>query len=244
MSRSLGLVLLIASLLISGSANAQTVDDFRVWGNVTAVTQLDALHPRLQRFYGWFEGQGRFRDGLDALDQGMARTGLGYELTDHTSLWLGYAYIPTRPRGQETLDEHRLWQQLLWTDQAGPVTVTSRTRLEQRFIETEPATGWRFREFIRFAWPPLLAYGIAKEHPEYPEALRTLSLVGWNEIFLRLNSTRHYASGLDQNRAFLGIGSKLNQYTRVEIGYLNQFIDSSPNNQMNHILSLNLFLNF
>jgi hypothetical protein len=237
-------LLLAGCLLISGLGHAQTVEDFRVWGNVTTITDLSAISPRLERFYSWLEGQGRFRDGVDALDQGLLRGGFGYGLTESTTLWVGYAYIPTHPQGKDAFEEHRIWQQLLWTEQAGPVTVTSRTRLEQRFVESSDTTGWRVREFIRLAFPPLLPYGIRKEHPEYPEALRSISLVGWNEVFVQLNDSGRTASGFEQNRAFIGLGSKLNEHTRVEVGYLNQLIKATPENKMNHILSVNLSLKF
>jgi hypothetical protein len=103
----IGNLLLALCLLISGLGHAQTVEDFRVWGNVTTITDLSAISPRLERFYTWLEGQGRFRDGLDALDQGLLRSGLGYELTPSTTLWLGYAYIPSRPPGKAGFEEQK-----------------------------------------------------------------------------------------------------------------------------------------
>ena len=53
-------------------------------------------------------------------------------------------------------------------------------------------------------------------------------------------------SGFDRNRLFPGVGWRLGQSgNSLEIGYLNQYIDSTTeNNLMQHILSLNFFLNY
>jgi hypothetical protein len=87
-------------LLAANPAAAGTVEDFRIWGNVTAIAKLGSLDPRLDKWRWWMEGQGRFRDAGDALDQGLVRTGLGYALTDRASVWLGYAHIATFPEAR------------------------------------------------------------------------------------------------------------------------------------------------
>jgi hypothetical protein len=44
-------------------------------------------------------------------------------------------------------------------------------------------------------------------------------------------------SGLDQNRAFGGVGIRVSSKARVEIGYMNQFLHGPLQNRMNHVLS-------
>ena len=69
----------------------------------------------------------------------------------------------------------------------------------------------------------------------------------FDEVFLNLNDTDWGAeSGLDRNRIFAGIGWKPKSmpYLKGEVGYLNQLIDRpSGIHRMDHLLSLNLFLN-
>ncbi len=50
-------------------------------------------------------------------------------------------------------------------------------------------------------------------------------------------------TGFAQNRLFAGLAVKLGE-AKAEVGYLNQFLDGSGTDKMNHILSINLFLNF
>ncbi len=50
--------------------------------------------------------------------------------------------------------------------------------------------------------------------------------------------------GLTKNRGFAEIGYRWQPHILTEIGYLNQFVNTANINRVNHILSLNLFLEF
>jgi hypothetical protein len=72
--------------------------------------------------------------------------------------------------------------------------------------------------------------------------------VGSDEVLLNLNDTDWGAdSGFSQNRAFAGFGWSFDPGRRIRtaIGYLNQFIHRrSADDAMNHILSINISMNF
>lgn len=209
---------------------ADTVEDFRIWGNVTAITNLGLLDPSLGRYRWWMEGQGRFREAAGEADQALVRTGMGYAVMGQATVWLGYAYVAWYRAAGGVLDEHRPWQQFLWSESMPWGDLTSRSRLEQRFIEGLGNVSWRIREFVRFSRP--IAQGSA------------LGFVVWDEVFVHLNSVSPaLQSGFDQNRAFAGLSYQLNKQVRAEIGYMNQFIRTEPENRVNHVLSLNFFLN-
>ena len=71
-----------------------------------------------------------------------------------------------------------------------------------------------------------------------PLPVERMSAIIWDEIFVHLNSTRRTATGFDQNRIFGGIGVTVNPSTRLELGYMNQYINTfSPPNRSHHILS-------
>ena len=231
--------LLAACLLPAATVSpAHAQEDFRIWENITGIVNLGSVDKRLDKWRWWVEGQGRFRDSGRAADQGLARTGLGYQLTEKASIWLGFAYVGTYPQGRKNFDEYRIWQQLLLTDKTSFGDLTSRTRLEQRFIEDINPVEWRFREFVRFSSP------IYEGSP--------ISLVLWDEVFVRLNSTNaQNRFGFDQNRGFAGLGYTFSKQVRVEVGYMNQFIltrtvsrrEQRFDQRMNHILSISMFLN-
>jgi hypothetical protein len=230
--------LFLATLLFFSGAAHAAEEDFRIWENVTAIVKLGSINPGLDKWRLWIEGQGRFRDNAGVADQGLARSGVGYALGDKASVWLGYAHVWTFPQGRPANREDRIWQQAILTDKAPFGDWTSRTRLEQRFIEGINPVEWRLRQFVRFSAP------LGDGSP--------FSLVVWDEAFFRLNSTTPSARfGFDQNRAFAGLGYTFSENARVEAGYMNQLIQSrnvtrrSQNfsERMNHILSVTMFLN-
>ena len=223
----------VLALSLMGTAQAETLEDFQTWGNITATGSLEIIDPRLKNFKYWLEGQGRF--GLDTSDfsQGMLRTGLGYQLNKQSSIWLGYAWIATdEPFTSAAFDEHRIWQQYLWSDTFSFGTLTSRSRLEQRFLPTGSQVGWRFRQLLKLSVPLPFA-------PDF-------SIVASDEYFANINKTNYGADdGFDQNRVFAGLGYNLNKNIKTELGYMNQYIRRANRaDLMEHILSVNLYLNY
>lgn len=117
--------LLLSGLILSGpvAAAGQFADDvvdFGTWGAITATGNFGFVNPNnptLAKVKWWAEGQGRFADDSSKFSQAIVRPGIGYQLTDTISIWAGYAWTPTSsPYVRNTFDEHRAWQQVLWSD--------------------------------------------------------------------------------------------------------------------------------
>jgi hypothetical protein len=229
---TLALGLLVA---LAGSSSAQsngTEDDAGAWFMLMADGRFERPPGEPAPWRWWFDAQGRFLDDSNGYDQGLLRPALGYDLSERSSLWLGYAFVHSDPVGRASSEEHRIFEQFLWARHFDTVGFQSRTRLEQRFDERGSETGWRFREFVKAT---------------YPFASRpNLGLAGYEEVFFDLNSTDWgQDSGFSQNRLFAGLFWKSGPTITFELGYLNQLIDNDDSaDRMNHILSLNLFLKF
>lgn len=227
----LGAVLMIqASPLASGIGHAQVVDDAGVWYALFADGDVCDT-PGPDNFKWWFDGHARFFDDAGGFGQSIVRPGIGYALSDHCTAWAGYGWIRTSPASRPDFDEHRIWQQLTGSTPLGPGTLGVRSRLEQRFLETGSDTGWRFRQLVSYRQP--LAHS------------ERYSLVAWDECFIHLCDTDWGANaGFDQNRLFLGIGRTCDAAgrTRIEIGYLNQFVHLPGRDDLsNHLLSINYY---
>jgi hypothetical protein len=211
---------LVAVVLGGASPSfAQLVTDERLWVNLTFQERAGTESP--WRWY--FEFQGRTRDGLDAVDQALVRPAIAYDLTPRSSVWFGYGYTPSYPPlGGETT-EHRIWQQYFWSGPALGGAFQFRTRFEQRWIEDADGVAWRFRQFVRLQKQVSRRGGLA--------------VIGWDEVFVHMNSTGRTVQGSDQNRVFGGIGFSAGPHARIEIGYVNQAmrVEGLPN-RMNHIL--------
>lgn len=226
----------VMGLMLSGLVAAEKVaEDFQTWGMITATGKFSPT----SRVKWWLEGQGRFGKDSSRFSQGIIRPGVGYAVNEKTSVWLGYAWIPTSfPfAGQSPFNEHRIWQQLLWSNPYSFGTITSRSRMEQRFFDIQGSTdvAHRFRQFFKWSIPMTFV------SPK-------VSFILQDEIFVNLNDIDTGArSGFNQNRFFTGIAYKFSQIATGEIGYLNQYFNRPANprpDQMQHILAVNLFLNF
>lgn len=226
----------VAWIVLMHCANlqAQTIEDEGWWGAVFSQGDLGGQNATPSRWRWWFDGHARFQDDADGFNVSIVRPGIGYKLTDTATFWAGYGWIRNSPTsGADDFDENRIWQQITWSRSLHPTKLGFRSRLEQRFLETGDDTGWRFRQLLAARTPLAGSNG-------------QLTFVVWDEVFVHLNDTDFGAeTGFNQNRLFVGFGINANPATksRVEIGYLNQFIDSSSgDDRMNHLLSVNLFL--
>jgi Protein of unknown function (DUF2490) len=218
------------------TAQAELNDDFRIWENVTIRGNFGFINPDnpdLKRWRWWAEGQMRYRESGKELDQSLFRPGIGYALTDHSTVFVGYAHISNERTDRTGYNqENRIWQQYQWS---GPTTLgafTTRSRLEERWQENGSGTGLRFRELLKFSWPL----------PFHPAA----SFVAWDEMFVNLVSTDWGVPtskrGFDQNRGFAGIGYRWHPNVLTEFGYMNQYINTPTQDRMNHTLSLSVFI--
>lgn len=230
---SLTLLVWVARPGVAQSGSQGLEHDFGVWLTALSQGSLAPLSPGLRNLRWWFDVQARLLEDSDGYDQGLLRPAIGYAFTDEISVWLGYAFVHTDAGGRAQFDEHRFWQQLLWSTKFEPVGFQSRTRLVQRFLETGSDTGWWLRQLFKITYP--FTFG-----PRF-------GLTGFNELFFNFNDTDWGANaGFAQNRFFAGLFGRLDDRGRatLEIGYLNQFLANDPlSDRMHHIVMVNLLLN-
>lgn len=161
------------------------------------------------------EVQYRNYDAIGDLEQLLLRTGLGYSFSG-SNIMLGYGYIwaenYNENKVKSTVIEHRIFQQFSTGQEIGSVKLTHRYRFEQRFVEAD--FNLRLRYFLSVNIP------IKTDGPWYFSA--------YNEIFL--NTTPEV---FDRNRLYSGLGYKFNEALRLEIGYMNQFLENGNRDQIN-----------
>lgn len=223
---------------MSGAAPAAGAadEDFGAWFAVFATGKLpEPLNDARGSWRLSLDGALRFADDASRLSQAVMRAGVGYPLSSVWTVWAGYAYIRTEPPyAATTTNEQRIWEQAIWNGAIGPLKLSSRTRLEQRFFSGGNETGWRLRESIKLTHPLSDVW----------------SLVLSDEIFVNLidaslTPSLTATAGLDRNRFFVGPGVNLGSTYRVEFGYLNQytFRNNGPDKN-DQIVAVNLFVNF
>lgn len=175
------------------------------------------------------EVQYRNYNAVGDLEQLLLRTGLGYNLSENNNnLLLGYGYILSEnyigdSDQKKSVNEHRIFQQFSTKQNIGKLKLSHRYRFEQRFVESD--FKMRFRYFLSLNYPLI----------SFKNESSMLYASAYNEIFLNTKS-----SVFDRNRLYGGFGFKLNENVKFEVGYMNQFFESSGRDQINVITFINI----
>lgn len=184
----------------------------------------------------------RTADNWDGVRNFLFRPGATYYINKNSNATLGYlltnTFLKQDGAQDNTLTEHRIWEQYILTHRIKPVYAQHRFRLEQRFMETAGGDVFsqRFRYFFRAIVPVLVATEQFVEGPFV--ALQ-------NELFFNIQNKEQLNGKLfDQNRAYLAAGYRFSKSFDVEIGYLNQFIDGRSVNTTNNAIQLALYTRF
>ena len=147
------------------------------------------------------------------VEQLLLRTGLNYHITSNAMITAGYGYITSYDfDGDYSMadkKEHRIWQQLIMTNQLGKIKFEHRYRLEQRWVDQIYSNRLRYRvmAFIPLN-RPLIEPG-------------TWFLGIYDEIFLNTEGVF-----FDRNRLFAGVGYQHSKASSFQLGILNQRITS------------------
>ncbi len=182
--------------------------------------------------YGLFlyniEPQLRLIDASRPLNQFLANSGGGFQITPAWQFWLGQT-LSTVSQDAEPGDfeEYRIWEQLVWQHQFNLIRLTSRTRLEQRKSFDYSTWANRLRERMLINVPLTTNYSLAVS----------------NEILVNLNQVPWIATKTwDQNRAYVGIVQQLSESAFLSAGYMNQWI-YTPIMRSDRVFLVNLQIN-
>jgi len=193
----------------------------------------------------------QFRTDEKALrvNQNLVRVGIQYYPTKQTSITLGVAHTPSFNKTLGIyVPENRIWEQFIYNQNIKAATMTHRVRLEQRFIhkyalnsskEAERCgtnTGQRLRYFNR------TLFNLTPKDKK-----NVLYLALQDEVFFNISAKNINPNFFDQNRLLLAVGVWYDHHTRLELGYMNQYIHPKSGDDIdNHIVHLSILqvLNF
>ena len=169
------------------------------------------------------EVQYRNYNAIGDLEQLLLRTGVGYNITEKNNILLGYGYILSEnyvgnTDDKASVNEHRIFQQYTTKQSIGKVKLSHRYRFEQRFVE----------EYFKLRFRYFLSLNVPLKNNE--SGVSPFYLSAYNEIFLNSKS-----SIFDRNRVYGGLGYNVNKNVRIELGYMNQFFETTSRDQLNLI---------
>ena len=170
------------------------------------------------------EVQYRNYDAIGDLEQLLIRAGVGYTPEGSgLNFLLGYGYILSEnytgiADNKNPIEEHRVYQQLIAKQWWGRLAATHRYRFEQRWVENDFRTRFRYQLYVRYPIGGSFQSGLKPY------------LSAYNEIFL---NTRNKI--FDRNRVYGGLGIHVSKVVRVEVGYMNQRFEVGSRDQINLI---------
>lgn len=169
--------------------------------------------------------QNRGNSGFGYTNSIYVRPILSYQVTKNLSVGPGFAWTP---KFYPYRNQYRIFEQLVYKQKYKKLSIENRLRLEQRYAGPYSGASVRIRGRLKFSHPI----------PKHP----TWYLIAYNELYYNINSKHDGPQrGIDQNRAFAGIGHRLNDNTALEAGYMMQYINEPDGvDNINHIMRVGL----
>ncbi|MBO9525512.1 MAG: DUF2490 domain-containing protein [Sphingobium yanoikuyae] len=215
-------------VLMALPATAHASEDEQLWTTTSATVKLSD-HWRLQQ-----EIVARFSNDRNGLYEIESNTLVGYKLDKQVTVWAGYTHDPQYDGGDFTVMEHRVREQVTVDNilKLGPVSVSARMRMEQRWREGIDGTAWRLRPYVKLTMP-------------FKEGGKT-ALILSHESFIDLNKTNFQRiQGEERMRNLIAITTPLAKNVNVEIGYLHQHgFRPDADDSNDNVASLSLSFSF
>ncbi|UKT65841.1 DUF2490 domain-containing protein [Pedobacter mucosus] len=148
----------------------------------------------------------------------LLRGAINYNLNDHHSTAIGYAFLGEWEKmegGKDFEREHRLYEQYIFQTKLKKTELTLRARLEQRFQKDDQIKfSQRIRAFASFQIPIFADSQFEKG----------IYLKAQDEIFLNIQYKENVnGSILDQHRPYAGIGLRTGKKLDIDLGYMRWF---------------------
>lgn len=233
-------IIFISSLLFGTGLYAQNdrVNDH----NNTNWAQLFVTKSINKKMDWLIEYQWRRTNGLKHWQQGLFRTAIQYKINPAVSVAVGYAEAETFPYGaypiaaNGTFPEHRVFEQLVIKQAINKLSITSRFRIEQRWLGKVKAgtdreiEEWTYLHRFRYQCRMQLPLWVSKEKQWYTAAADEIFIGAGKNVGVNI---------FDQNRIFLLTGFKFNKHITIEGGYFNQIVQQGRRVNNNTIMQRN-----
>jgi hypothetical protein len=176
--------------------------------------------------------QPRLTNNASRLGQFQLSPSIGYKVRKKTTAFLGYMYVHTDPVDRPATDDNRIYQHVIYpVGKIGDVSITARTRIEERLVVGAEDLSVRFRQQLR-AQIPLGD----KADP---------NLVIWTEAFYNLNDADWGPrAGFDRWRNLIGVDVPITKNLMVEPAYLDQIVFRPGQDRHDQIANVTLSYHF
>lgn len=137
-----------------------------------------------------------------------------YIASPNLNFAVSYTYQRNNPITPDFTNEHRIWQQLIYSWPLASGRLTNRFRFEERFIQTKNTAPHTFATRARYQ----LGFIMPLQGKTLDE--KEFYLNTYNEFYFSLTGTKN--ATFSENWSYLGIGYNMGKMGRLELGYLSQ----------------------
>ena len=178
------------------------------------------------------EVQPRLTNDARRLGQFQLSPSIGYQVSKKTTVFAGYMFVHTDPVDRPATDENRIYQHVIYpVGKIGGVSLTARTRLEERMVVGAESLAIRFRQQLRGQVPL--------------KGQSSLKLVVWSEVFYNLNDADWGPrAGFDRWRNLIGVDIPIAQGLMIEPAYLDQIVFRPGQDRHDHVLNMTVSYHF
>lgn len=181
-----------------------------------------------KNFKYYIEPDVRFIDDKYKFHQSLLWLGLGYQWHPDLSVYVGDTPDTTRNLSGQYNHANIVWQRVNWSFYSNDrISAANRAQLEETKNNHDAPWSIILRERLLFTFP-------LKNWQQH-------ALVVYDEVFFNLKHPNwvNNNSFIAQNRAYIGISTKLTNYVTLDTGYINQY-QFTTTNQMSNILLVGL----
>ena len=161
-----------------------------------------------------------------------------YKFSPDFNVAASYTYQRNNPLTGDYSNEHRLWQQCIFSRSFKKTRMTNRFRLEERFIQNRKTSDYplstRFRYQMGFNFP---LQGKTLDVKEF-------YFNAYNEFYFSLTGAKN--ATYSENWTYSGVGYRVSNSTKVEMGYLLQIAarDKQQDLRFLNLMQVSLITNF
>lgn len=212
--------LFLTAFCLIDEAMAATQHYTKSWN--TVIMQGALSSDKKLRYY--LQPEINFIDDKYKIQDVFGFAGIGYQATSAITVWMMGGYSFVKKVNGSVAHRNTIRQQLDWLAlTSNNIFISSLSRLEERKDSSQRGWAVRVRERVMVRLP--------LPHWEHH------SLVLFDELFFDLNHPAWINGNtfLEQNRAFVGIGTQFSKHTSLDMGYVNQCVMKNTNS-VSHVL--------
>lgn len=139
-----------------------------------------------------------------------------YKFSPDFNVAASYTYQRNNPLTKDYSNEHRLWQQCIFSRSIKKTRITNRFRFEERFIQNRATNDYPLSTRARYQLGiNLPLQGKTLDNNEF-------YFNAYNEVYFSLTGTKN--ATYSENWTYAGLGYRISNTSRVEVGYLLQIL--------------------